>query len=65
MRKLHSSYFDILGDEDVEREKCVILYELSKMELDKEKVIMDYLPTIAYQDTALANGVYPETDTIK
>nr|XP_034188352.1 mitochondrial-processing peptidase subunit beta-like [Osmia lignaria] len=55
----------IICDEDVEREKCVILYELSKMALDKEKVVMDYLPTVAYQDTALANGVYPETDTIK
>ncbi|XP_003703132.3 mitochondrial-processing peptidase subunit beta [Megachile rotundata] len=55
----------IICDEDVEREKCVILYELSKMESEKEKVIMDYLPTIAYQDTALANSVYPETNVIK
>lgn len=35
------------------------------MESDREQVIMDYLPSIAYQDTLLANSVYPETNTVK
>ncbi|XP_053970320.1 mitochondrial-processing peptidase subunit beta-like [Hylaeus volcanicus] len=51
-------------NQDVEREKCIILHELSKMELNKEQVVMDYLPSIAYQDTMLANSIYPETDVI-
>ena len=58
-------YLNILGDKDVTQEKVVILEKLSKMESDREKIVMDYLPTIAYQDTALGNSVYPETDTIK
>ncbi|XP_026672324.1 mitochondrial-processing peptidase subunit beta-like isoform X2 [Ceratina calcarata] len=50
---------------DITEEKCVILNELAEMEVDREKVVMDYLPTIAYQGTALGNSVYTDTDTIK
>ncbi|XP_031826080.2 mitochondrial-processing peptidase subunit beta [Nomia melanderi] len=56
---------NVICDQDITREKCIILHELSKMELDKERVVMDYLPTIAYQDTDLASSIYPETDIIK
>ncbi|XP_076622868.1 mitochondrial-processing peptidase subunit beta [Colletes latitarsis] len=52
-------------NQDVEREKIVILNELFKMESDKEQVIMDYLPSIAYHGTALGNSIYPKTDEIK
>ncbi|XP_076650155.1 cytochrome b-c1 complex subunit 1, mitochondrial [Halictus rubicundus] len=56
---------NLICNQDIAREKCVILHDLSKMESDKERVVMDYLPTIAYQDTELANSVYPETDVVK
>ncbi|XP_043527874.1 mitochondrial-processing peptidase subunit beta-like [Frieseomelitta varia] len=55
----------VICDKDVTQEKVVILEKLSEMESDREKIVMDYLPTIAYQGTALGNSVYPETDTIK
>ncbi|XP_076674729.1 mitochondrial-processing peptidase subunit beta isoform X2 [Andrena cerasifolii] len=55
----------IPGDGDVRREKYIILHELGKMESDRERVIMDYLPTMAYQDTTLANSIYPTTVEIK
>lgn len=35
------------------------------MESAKEQIIMDYLLSIAYQNTALANSIYPKTDVIK
>nr|XP_033331862.1 mitochondrial-processing peptidase subunit beta-like [Megalopta genalis] len=56
---------NVICEQDIAREKCVILHELTQMEFDKERVVMDYLPTIAYQDTELANSIYPETDVIK
>ncbi|XP_076246228.1 mitochondrial-processing peptidase subunit beta [Calliopsis andreniformis] len=55
----------VICDNDVKREKGIILHELNKMESNKELVVMDYLPTIAYQDTALENSIFPETDVIK
>ncbi|XP_017753134.1 PREDICTED: mitochondrial-processing peptidase subunit beta-like [Eufriesea mexicana] len=55
----------IIYDKDITEEKCVILQELLQMESNKEKVVMDYLPSIAYQDTALGNSVYPNTNIIK
>lgn len=58
-------YLDILGDKDVTQEKIVILEKLSEMESDREKIIMDYLPTIAYQDTALGISVYPATNIVR
>ncbi|XP_078042574.1 mitochondrial-processing peptidase subunit beta [Augochlora pura] len=56
---------NVICEQDIAREKCVILHELTLMESDKERVVMDYLPTTAYQDTALENSIYPETDIIK
>ncbi|XP_015436402.1 PREDICTED: cytochrome b-c1 complex subunit 1, mitochondrial-like [Dufourea novaeangliae] len=56
---------NVIQDQDVTREKCIILRELSTIEADREKVAMDYLPTIAYQGTGLENSVYPETDVVK
>ncbi|XP_076758926.1 mitochondrial-processing peptidase subunit beta isoform X1 [Xylocopa sonorina] len=55
----------IICDEDVAQEKCVILHELSQMESDREGIVMDYLPSIAYQDTALGTSIYPESNIIK
>ncbi|XP_076170849.1 mitochondrial-processing peptidase subunit beta isoform X2 [Ptiloglossa arizonensis] len=55
----------VICDQDIEREKYIILQELSKMESAKEQIIMDYLLSIAYQNTALANSIYPKTDVIK
>ncbi|CAK9829133.1 Cytochrome b-c1 complex subunit 1, mitochondrial [Anthophora retusa] len=52
-------------DKDVETEKCLILHQLSRMSSDREKIVMDYLPSVAYEGTALANSVYPETRVIK
>lgn len=58
-------FFILIGDKDVIQEKNIILHELYQIESNREKVVMDYLPSIAYQDTALGNSVYPETDIIK
>ncbi|KAG7202364.1 hypothetical protein KM043_018690 [Ampulex compressa] len=58
-------YLDVTGKEDVNAEKCIILNELASMEFDYEKVIMDYLPTIAYHDTELANSVYTESQIVR
>lgn len=55
----------VICDGDVRREKHMILHELGKMESDRERVVMDYLPTMAYQDTTLANSIYPTTVEIK
>lgn len=59
------NFNNVPGDGDVKREKYAILQELGKMESDQERVIMDYLPTMAYQDTTLANSIYPTTVEIK
>lgn len=46
-------------------ERCILLRELCEMETDYERVVMDYLPTMAYQGTELGKSVYPETRVIE
>ncbi|XP_043286049.1 cytochrome b-c1 complex subunit 1, mitochondrial-like [Venturia canescens] len=55
----------ITCDEDVVAERCILLRELCEMETDYERVVMDYLPTLAYQGTELGKSVYPETCVIE
>ncbi|XP_024946660.1 cytochrome b-c1 complex subunit 1, mitochondrial isoform X1 [Cephus cinctus] len=55
----------ITCDEDVIKERFVILRELAEMETDYEGVVMDYLQDIAYQGTELSKSIYPESCIIK
>ncbi|XP_063986797.1 mitochondrial-processing peptidase subunit beta-like [Diachasmimorpha longicaudata] len=55
----------IICEEDVEREKKVILRRLEEMEGNFEGMTMDYLTNVAYQGTNLGRSVYPETCVIE
>ncbi|XP_019696325.1 mitochondrial-processing peptidase subunit beta-like [Harpegnathos saltator] len=55
----------VICNNDVELAKCRILKQLCKIGSNPEQVIMDYLPNIAYQDTALSKSVFPESRIIK
>ncbi|XP_066587108.1 mitochondrial-processing peptidase subunit beta-like isoform X2 [Prorops nasuta] len=55
----------LICEEDVAGVKPQIFREVDKTESNPEKVIMEYFPMIAYQDTKLAQGVHPETDKIR
>ncbi|XP_012270540.1 cytochrome b-c1 complex subunit 1, mitochondrial [Orussus abietinus] len=52
-------------DKDVTTERFVILRELFEMESNYEQVIIDYLPSLAYQDTELTKSIYPESCFIR
>lgn len=56
----------IISDDDaIESAKCRIFKKLSKIESDPEQVVMDYLPSIAYQGTVLSKSVFSQSHIIK
>ncbi|XP_046590851.1 cytochrome b-c1 complex subunit 1, mitochondrial isoform X2 [Neodiprion lecontei] len=66
--------FNLLGDiinngiivnDEVDKERFTILHELQEIDMDGERIVMDYLKNIAYQGTELSKSVYPETCAIK
>lgn len=57
--------FSSSGNEDIIAARLMITRELSEMESDNERVVMDYLPMTAYQNTDLGRSVYPNTCTLE
>ncbi|XP_011315156.1 mitochondrial-processing peptidase subunit beta-like [Fopius arisanus] len=55
----------LVCEEDVEKEKAVILRQLDDMESNFEGRTMDYLPSVAYQGTNLGRSIYPDTCVIE
>ncbi|BFZ10862.1 hypothetical protein BsWGS_13900 [Bradybaena similaris] len=53
------------ADEDIEKEKGIILRELQEAETDLEEVVFDHLHAIAYQGTPLGLSIYGPTENIK
>jgi len=55
----------VIHDDAIESAKCRIFKELSKIESDPEQIVMDYLPSIAYQGTVLSKSVFSQSHIIK
>ncbi|KAL3272096.1 hypothetical protein HHI36_022558 [Cryptolaemus montrouzieri] len=54
-----------LGDQEIERERGVILREMQEVESNLQEVVFDHLHSIAYQGTPLANTILGPTENIK
>lgn len=46
-----------LGEQEIERERGVILREMQEVESNLQEVVFDHLHAIAYQGTPLANTI--------
>ncbi|XP_011879225.1 PREDICTED: cytochrome b-c1 complex subunit 1, mitochondrial-like isoform X2 [Vollenhovia emeryi] len=55
----------VIHNAAIELAKSRIFQELSKIESNPEQIVMDYLPSIAYQDTILSKSVFPRSHIIK
>lgn len=54
-----------MDEQDIEKERSVILNELKEAETDLKLVTMDYLHLTAYQGTPLEKPVLGPTENIK
>ncbi|KAK9874438.1 hypothetical protein WA026_002778 [Henosepilachna vigintioctopunctata] len=54
-----------LGEQEIERERGVILREMQEVESNLQEVVFDHLHAIAYQGTPLANTILGPTENIK
>merc|ERR1719474_952403 len=55
----------LLGDQEIERERGVILREMQEVETNLQEVIFDHLHATAYQGTALGRTILGPTENIK
>lgn len=53
------------GEEEIERERSVILREMQEVEHNIQEVVFDYLHATAFQGTPLARTILGPTDNIK
>lgn len=54
-----------LDDQDIDKERAVVLNKLKEAESDLKLVTMDYLHLTAYQGTPLEKSVLGPTENIK
>jgi len=54
-----------LGEQEIERERGVILREMQEVETNLQEVVFDYLHATAYQGTALGRTILGPTENIK
>ncbi|XP_046841451.1 mitochondrial-processing peptidase subunit beta-like [Xenia sp. Carnegie-2017] len=54
-----------LGEQEIERERSVILREMQEVDTQLEEVIFDHLHATAYQGTALGRTILGPTENIK
>ncbi|XP_044742979.1 mitochondrial-processing peptidase subunit beta [Chrysoperla carnea] len=54
-----------LGEEEIERERGVILREMQEVESNLQEVVFDHLHATAYQGTPLGNTILGPTENIK
>jgi len=55
----------LLGDQEIERERGVILREMQEIETNLQEVVFDHLHSIAYQGTPLGQTILGPTENIK
>merc|ERR1711963_621827 len=55
----------LLGDQEIERERGVILREMQEIETNLQEVVFDHLHAIAYQGTALGQTILGPTENIQ
>lgn len=65
-----SSFIDIvqnstLGEQEIERERGVILREMQEVETNLQEVVFDHLHSTAFQGTSLGYTILGPTDNIK
>merc|ERR1711893_12417 len=54
-----------LGEQEIERERSVILREMQEVETNLQEVVFDHLHATAYQGTALGRTILGPTENIK
>jgi processing peptidase subunit beta len=54
-----------LGEQEIERERGVILREMQEVETNLQEVVFDYLHATAYQGTPLGRSILGPTENIK
>lgn len=54
-----------LGEQEIERERGVILREMQEVETNLQEVVFDYLHATAFQETALGRTILGPTENIK
>lgn len=54
-----------LGEEEIERERGVILREMQEVEMNLQEVVFDHLHSVAYQGTPLGRTILGPTKNIK
>lgn len=54
-----------LGEQEIERERSVILREMQEVETNLQEVVFDYLHATAYQGTPLGRTILGPTENIK
>lgn len=54
-----------LGEEEIERERGVILREMQEVETNLQEVVFDHLHSVAYQGTPLGRTILGPTANIK
>ncbi|CAG5120726.1 unnamed protein product, partial [Candidula unifasciata] len=55
----------LLGEQEIERERGVILREMQEIETNLQEVVFDHLHAIAYQGTSLGQTILGPTENIK
>ena len=55
----------LLGEQEIERERGVILREMQEVETNLQEVVFDYLHATAYQGTALGRTILGPTENIQ
>lgn len=57
--------FWFIGENEIERERGVILREMQEVETNLQEVVFDYLHATAYQGTPLGQTILGPTENIK
>lgn len=55
----------VLGEEEIERERGVILREMQEVESNLQEVVFDHLHATAYQGTPLGRTILGPSENIK
>merc|ERR1719179_113653 len=55
----------LLGEQEIERERGVILREMQEIETNLQEVVFDHLHAVAYQGTPLGQTILGPTENIK
>lgn len=61
----HKYYVWYTGENEIERERGVILREMQEVETNLQEVVFDYLHATAYQGTPLGQTILGPTENIK